>query len=261
MIAFLIAERFVNDLCISWKHTRSQGYGALPGESDLEQQRQRTYVEALSRVLAGEEVRLEPNHKGRVRLSELKQALRTGRIREQYGILWDGRHLETDLQISILDASDSAPLSIGYLDTNGLGNINNNYGGHEAGSAAVRAYFLAVAKALRHQGEAYAIAGDEVIALLPAHDSLSAIHRLRTACLLLMREKVKFHDKELPQLSLSVGVATTSDPTTDFRAMRLLAEQAMNRAKDETRKHEPRPSAIAVGENGEVALINLPNIH
>jgi hypothetical protein len=47
----------------------------------------------------------------------------------------------------------------------GLGNINNNYGGHEAGSAAVRAYFLAVATALRHQGEAYAIAGDEAIAL------------------------------------------------------------------------------------------------
>jgi GGDEF domain-containing protein len=73
---------------------------------------------------------LRLTHAGRVRISELKQALRTGRIREQYGILWDGRHLETDLQIAVVDANEHAPLSVAFMDLNGLKSINDLVG-HE----------------------------------------------------------------------------------------------------------------------------------
>jgi hypothetical protein len=97
MIAFLVAERFVNDLQIEWRHNDSEGFLGLPHESPIERKLNDARLRSLSRVLAGEEVHLELTHSGRVRLSELKQALRSGRSREPHGILWDGRHLEQDL--------------------------------------------------------------------------------------------------------------------------------------------------------------------
>src|SRR6266478_3392662 len=134
----------------------------IPGESPLERARVSARVRAvwdLYQMCPPAGLRL--THSGRVRVSELKQALRAGRIREQYGMLWDGRHLQTDLQIALLDASEMAPLSVGFLDMNGLKDINDSVG-HEAGSLAVRAYFQAVATALSDQGEAYGVGGDEV---------------------------------------------------------------------------------------------------
>jgi hypothetical protein len=55
-----------------------------------------------------------------VRCSELKQALRSGREREEFGILCDARHWEQDLQNAILDASYHSPLAVASLDMNGL---------------------------------------------------------------------------------------------------------------------------------------------
>jgi hypothetical protein len=47
--------------------------------------RKRTHVEELVRVLEGSTTTLRLSHRDRVRLSELKQALRTGREREPFG--------------------------------------------------------------------------------------------------------------------------------------------------------------------------------
>jgi hypothetical protein len=54
-------------------------------------------------------------HLGRVRASELKQALRSGREREALGILWDERHWEQELQVALVDASQRTPVSVAFL--------------------------------------------------------------------------------------------------------------------------------------------------
>jgi diguanylate cyclase (GGDEF)-like protein len=199
---------------------------------------------------------LRLTHSGRLRVSELKQALRAGRIREQYGILWDGRHLETDLQIALLDASDSAPLSIGFLDMNGLKSINDSVG-HEAGSLAVQAYFQALATVLGEQGEAYGIGGDEVIAILPSQDSEKAATTFGRACRLLMGEQLKYDGTAVPAPSISVGVATITDSRTCLKEVRHRADQAMYRAKAQAHQTEPNPSVIAVGDEGQISVIGF----
>ena len=112
-------------------------------------------------------------HRRRVRLSELVQALRSGREREPFGILWDGRHATVDLEIMLLDASAQSPVSIVYMDMNGLKQLNDTHG-HDAGNRGLRAYFEAVSAALADVGQAYRLGGDEVLALLPGRDRAAA---------------------------------------------------------------------------------------
>ncbi len=229
----------------------------IPGESPLERARVSARVRAvwdLYQMCPPAGLRL--THSGRVRVSELKQALRAGRIREQYGMLWDGRHLQTDLQIALLDASEMAPLSVGFLDMNGLKDINDSVG-HEAGSLAVRAYFQAVATALSDQGEAYGVGGDEVIAILPSQHLEKATTTFRKACRLLMGEQLKYDGIVMPSPSISVGVATVTNPRIGLKEVRHQADQAMYRAKARAHQVKPNPSVIAVGEEAEVTVIGF----
>ncbi len=255
MVFSLVYERFATGSEIAWREPAGRLSTGLPGESLLERQLQESWVRTLSDVLSQISVHLRLTHKGRLRLSELRQALSSGRVREPFGILWDGRHLETDLQIAILDATESAPLSVGCLDMNGLKTINDSFG-HHAGSEALRAYFQAVATALGGRGEAYRYGGDEVIACLPSQGMEEAKGTLRKACLLLMKEDLKFEGHSLPCLSLSVGIATTTDPATHWAVLQKRADKAMYRAKAETKKTTPPPSAIAE-EEGEVSIVSL----
>lgn len=253
MILFLVHERFVTAFKLPWRDTGIHVTDGFPGESPLERHLHECWVKSLSDVLTGQSAHLELTHKGRVRLSELKQAMRTGRIREPFGILWDARHLENDLQISILDASEDLPLSLGYLDMNGLKEINDKIG-HDAGSLALRAYFHAVATALADKAEAYRSGGDEVIVILPSQGLEEAKCTLRKVCLLLMQEVLEFGGRSLPRVSLSVGIVTTTDARVKFTELRESAERAMYRAKAVTQKSTPHPSAIA-GAEGDVSIV------
>ncbi|XYH98392.1 GGDEF domain-containing protein [Sorangium sp. So ce1128] len=123
-------------------------------------------IRLLGQFLTGCHVNLSISHKGRVRLSELEQQLRTGRDRDDTGLLWAKRHLETDLAIELLSAGNEAPLSVAFLDMNGLKAINDTYG-HAAGDEAIRAFFQAVTSTLGQHGEVYRNGGDEVVVTLP----------------------------------------------------------------------------------------------
>lgn len=258
MVFFLVYERFVTSFNLPWKATSTDSISGLPGESELERHLHECWVKSVSDVLEGRStVRLELTHKGRVRLSELRQALTTGRIREPLGILWDGRHLETGLQMAILDASETSPLSIGYLDMNGLKQINDSMG-HDAGSMAVRVYFQAVSTVLADKGEGYRVGGDEVIAILPSQGSEKAKEMFDKVCRLAMGEEMRFAGQTVPPVSISVGVATTTDPKKKFGELRKEADKALYRAKERAHQSKPRPSVIS-GVQGEVPVIPFEN--
>jgi diguanylate cyclase (GGDEF)-like protein len=184
---------------------------------------------------------LRLTHFGRIRLSELKQALRTGRERESFGILWDVRHWERDVQIAILEAGEDSPLALAYLDMNGLKHINDTHG-HDAGDLALKAYFQAVASVLPDGGQAYRLSGgaDEVLVALPNHDEDAAIQIARLACTKLMSERLPI------LLSVAVGVITTTDPTSSPASLRATGDEEQKRAKLHSKKTSPRPSVIAV---------------
>ena len=145
---------------------------------------------------------------------------------------------------------EALPLSLGYLDMNGLKEINDTIG-HDAGSKALQAYFHAVATALADKAEAYRIGGDEVAAVLPSQGLQEAKCTLRRVCLLLMQEALEFGGFTT-HASLSVGIATTTDLTVRFLELRESAQRAMYRAKAGTHKSTPRSSGIA---DGDISII------
>ena len=228
----------------------------MPGDTPL------VRAIALERVRAVNDVYemrspagLRLTHLGRVRVSELKQVLRAGREREPFGILWDVRHWELDLQIAILDARRESPLVVAYLDMNGLKQINDTHG-HDAGDLALRAYFQAVAAVLGDGGQAYRLSGgaDEVLVALPNRDEKTATQIVRLACTKLMNERLWPKDPD-GLLSIAAGIVTSTEPAASPTKLRAAADAEQSRAKLRSKQTTPRPSVIAVQERDELVVI------
>jgi diguanylate cyclase (GGDEF)-like protein len=241
----------------------SQGRGSSPsmespsgiaGESLLERAVVSARVRALDQLYLGAGGAFRLSHPGRVRLSELKQVLRSGREREPFGILWDARHWEQDLQVALVDASDGTPLTVAYLDMNGLKALNDQHG-HGAGDDGLRMYFQAVTSALGDHGQAYRLSGDEVLAIVPRSDAPKTAKLLERACLQLMRDSLKSQPEIL--LSISVGVVVVVDPMASPSVVRDRADRVQYRAKAASKVGTPRPSVIAI-ENVDYPVVLLP---
>jgi diguanylate cyclase (GGDEF)-like protein len=228
------------------------GSSGMPGESNLERAMviaKLRAVHALYENRCPERFRL--THAGRVRLSELKQAIRSGREREPFGILWDVRHWEQDLQVAILDVNEDTPLALAYLDMNGLKQVNDTYG-HDAGDLALRTYFQAVASALGDRGQAYRLGGDEVLVVMPDQSQLIAGRVLEFACNKLMSERLWRSDLNAV-LSIAAGIIVCTDPTASPANLRSSADREQKRAKERSKQGTPRPSVIAI--NGQPDLL------
>ncbi len=253
LVAFLVQERLVNDLDPKAGTFRLGPLGGLPGESELERKLHAVFLQTIHSVFEGRTMKLWLSHRGRVRLSELKQALRAGREREPFGILWDGRHWEQDLQIAVLDASEGAPLAVAFLDMNGLKVVNDTWG-HDAGDLALKTYFHAVAAALGDRGQAYRLSGDEVLVVLPAHDTEAAVGLLEGASKKLMSERLDLKGGS-PLVSIAAGIVTCTDPGASPTKLRSSADEVQYRAKHRSKETSPRPSVIAIeGQNDPLVL-------
>jgi diguanylate cyclase (GGDEF)-like protein len=197
---------------------------------------------------------LRLTHLGRVRVSELKQALRAGREREPFGILWDVRHWEQDLQIALLEAREESPLALAYLDMNGLKQVNDTYS-HDVGDLALKTYLQAVASAIGDRGQAYRLGGDEVLVVFPGHDAPAAVHLLELASRKLMSERLEPTGTKV-LLSISAGVITSSDPSASPGNLRSAADKVQYRAKQRSKETMPRPSVIAINGNDKMMVVN-----
>jgi diguanylate cyclase (GGDEF)-like protein len=228
-------------------------YGT-PGDSMFERKFVSAKMKAIGDLYDGDRFDLYLTHEGRVRLSELKQSLRSGREREPFGILWDTRHWQSDLQVAIVDAKPDAPLAVAYLDMNGLKAINDAHG-HPAGDQALRAYFQAVASALGNRGEAYRVSrsggGDEVLAIIPRTDADKSLPLIQLACRSLMSERIVAD----ACLSIAAGIAVTTDPAVTPTALHDRAEEVQRTAKERSRQGTPRPSVVAVDGRDDLVVI------
>ena len=210
-------------------------------------------------LLCGQQLKIKISHKGRVRLSELEQQLKTGRDRDETGLLWAKRHVLIDLAMAVTHASAAEPLSVVFLDMNGLTGINLH--GHDVGDGALRAFFQAAAATLGQRGDVYRNGGDEVVAILPGVADAAAAALLNGFVRQLGKEVLRLGDaKHEVRLTTSCGSVSTTDPTEDASAFLRRADQVLLRAKPASgtpKVYVGRVSAFAVGD-GEV-LVHDPN--
>jgi len=248
MAIYLLHEGYVNGLdSMPWP--AGQGVSSLAsagGRPNLLANFELRHWNEVGRVLANQDTALQISHKGRVRRSELEQALRTGRDREPFGILWDKRHLEQAVMMVVLSAQSSSPVSVAYLDMNGLKGINDAYG-HDAGDAAIKTYLQAINTMKGDKAEGFrGDRADEVIVIMRGTSTDSACEVMRAVLQQLRKERVLVGPTVVREfLTASCGVATTTDATTDASSLVARADAEQMRAKLVSRA-EPGASFLAV---------------
>lgn len=139
------------------------------------------------------------------------------------------RHAYTE-KIQKLESLDSLPrnLVVFSIDINGLKSTNDNYG-HSAGDELICAASDCIKSVFKASGECFRTGGDEfiVFASLEKEEINELVSRL---------EEItdKWHGKEAPDLSLSIGFAeASSHPEAKPEKLIAVADREMYKAKAE----------------------------
>ena len=138
--------------------------------------------------------------------------------------LGNPRRFHERLQEALDEAeSSNSPIALCYFDLDNLKLINDDHG-HPAGDRVL----VAVASRLRHGGEAFRLGGDEFAVILPGRTSDEAFE---VASAILTRvASLKVDD--LPQLTMSCGIAAYPSEGVNRGELRRLADSALYWAKD-----------------------------
>jgi diguanylate cyclase (GGDEF)-like protein len=141
-----------------------------------------------------------------------------------------------ELQSVLMRASYARPISVMFIDMNGLKQINDTLG-HGAGDEAIAEFRRAVRKA--HHGALFRTGGDEfVLFFIGAPDAAATFARgILTA--------VAGCQVKGAALSASVGVVLASDPLESPKGIVERADREMYRAKEASRRGLPRPCMLA----------------
>jgi diguanylate cyclase (GGDEF)-like protein len=199
----------------------------------------------IALALADQAMTVRVSHKGRVRRSELEQALRTGRDREPFGVFWEKRHLRQAVTLAILRAQSGSPASLAFLDMNGMKPINDQHG-HDAGDVAIKTYLQAIDMLKGENADGFRVGGDEVVVVMQGASADQARDRMRAVLLQLGKERVLVNGNEVaPFLTASCGIVSTEERTIDAEALVKRADDEMYRAKAKS-KSGTRQSVLAV---------------
>jgi diguanylate cyclase (GGDEF)-like protein len=206
-------------------------------ENRLAQQAEREHWDTINRVLGGQETLLRIGHLGRVRLSELEQSLKSGRERDKFNILLDGRHLDRALRVFMTKVEPARPFSIVFADMNDLKKINTDLGSHEAADEAVKTFLAAFEVLSSPTTEVFSRSGDEVVALMENVDEAQAVELVRG--MLAALPTIEIRGQKF-QLGGCAGVASTVDPKADPEALRDAANALMMKKAKVAATKSPR---------------------
>jgi diguanylate cyclase (GGDEF)-like protein len=109
------------------------------------------------------------NHKGRVRLWQLRDDVQKARTKEKFGILWSREHWDSEVLIALAMKDQSKPSAVLFMDLNNFKPVNDTYG-HDVGDDVMKTYFRTVLTLVGTAGDVYAWGGDEVVVFLRETD-------------------------------------------------------------------------------------------
>lgn len=128
-----------------------------------------------------------------------------------------------------------SPLSVAFLDIDHFKRFNDEHG-HEAGDEVLRALGKILRDFLRKSDIACRYGGEELLILMPDTEAGDVMPRMETLRQLIRSERLA--DKEgraLPEVTVSIGVATWREGAADGEDLLSFADQALYRAKAEGR--------------------------
>jgi diguanylate cyclase (GGDEF)-like protein/PAS domain S-box-containing protein len=127
-----------------------------------------------------------------------------------------------------------SPLTIAMLDIDFFKKFNDEYG-HDAGDKVLSELGLVLKQGLREEDIACRYGGEEFVVVLLECDLATARERLSQICLLVKGKAPVFRGRTLPNITLSVGMATLSDALPSAESLITAADNAMYLAKSNGR--------------------------
>ncbi len=166
------------------------------------------------------------NHRGRLRLQQLRDELRSTRTKEPFGILYSEEFRLRDLVIGFAFLPVKSLMSVLFMDLDNFKGVNDSKS-HEVGDMVMRQYLQIVRDLTERAGEAYRGRGDEVTVILPEADGDRA-QKIAEA----IRAKIEADFKELKALeglkdkpTASIGAVTCVAGVKPAEVFRLVDEQ------------------------------------
>ncbi|MEC3911197.1 diguanylate cyclase [Sphingobium sp. CR2-8] len=164
----------------------------------------------------------------------LRDVLRDMAMADALTGLPNRRQFDIMLQALVGDAERNAsPLTCLMVDIDHFKRFNDSFG-HDAGDAVLRAVGMVLADALRENGHAFRLGGEEFVVLMPGFSLDQALGRAIQIQRRIQNLRIDHHGRELGAITASFGLATFPD---HGRVDRLLqtADAALLRAKAEGR--------------------------
>lgn len=132
-----------------------------------------------------------------------------------------------DLSLNL--ASATSHLALLFLDLDQFKKVNDNFG-HDVGDALLVNMAERLIDAVRQEGKAYRLGGDEFTVILPASDNRTA-RELAERLLGVLSEPVSAAGVVIDFVTPSIGLALAPDHATELSALLRAADEAMYEAK------------------------------
>ncbi len=179
----------------------------------------------------------------------MRDQLQDQSIRDPLTGLYNRRHLTESLRRSLnARHSTGAPLAVVAIDVDHFKRFNDNHG-HDAGDMVLRAVAAALAQLCDRDELACRIGGEELMVMLPATTIPEAMIRAEAMRAAVEAVTVRYGEKTLPRITISLGVAVAPDHGILPQDLMLVADDALYKAKAAGRNqvmlatvHGPEPA-------------------
>ncbi len=173
----------------------------------------------------------------------LRDALRFQSVRDPLTGLFNRRYLEESLEREIARAERrETQVAVMMLDLDHFKRFNDAFG-HEAGDYVLKQLGLSMKSFVRKEDIACRFGGEEFTFILPDTDRQTALRRAEEFCERIRTLDLRFHDKSLGVVTVSIGVAGYPQHGAIPEALLHTADTALYRAKK-----EGRDRAVAAGQ-------------
>lgn len=163
---------------------------------------------------------------------QLRDRLRNQAIRDPLSGLFNRRYLmETaERELSRARREESTPVSVILMDIDHFKNFNDTYG-HDAGDAVIQAVAAQLRRFVRGSDVAARQGGEEFLLWLPGARKQDAARRAEALGTQMREMQLTHGGKELPSVTLSLGVATFPEDAKGFEELLKAADLALYAAK------------------------------
>jgi diguanylate cyclase (GGDEF)-like protein len=165
----------------------------------------------------------------------MRDQLQDQSIRDPLTGLYNRRHLTDSLRRALAARQrNGAELSVVAIDIDHFKRFNDNHG-HDAGDMVLRAVGAALSALCDRDDLACRIGGEELMVLLPDTGAAAALQRAEAMRAAVEAITVRYGEKTLPRVTISLGVAVAPQHGTLPQDLMRVADNALYAAKDQGR--------------------------